>query len=186
MHITYETLMTLLCQKIKKNFFLKSYIPSSVKTWNESSIDIKRATSLNSLKSKLSDLYGSSTYHLFLAEDGNGAVNHSRMRMGLSALNAQRKRYKFIESSRCDHCCHKCENTQHYLLLCPAFAALRQAMVGEMDRCIPQVVQPYLNNAIKPLEFSKLLLYGTKEKQIDSVLFGIALLLSCIILFIFI
>ena len=58
----------------KKNYFLKSFIPSSIKAWNEASDDIKRATSLNSVKAKLSDLYGSTTYHLFLCEDGNGLL----------------------------------------------------------------------------------------------------------------
>ena len=32
----------------RKNYFLKSYIPSSIRAWNESPLDIKRATSLKS------------------------------------------------------------------------------------------------------------------------------------------
>ena len=78
------------------------------------------------------------TYHLFLSEGDNGAVNHSRMRKNLSALNAQRKKYNFIQNSKCDYCNHKCETPKHSFLHCSAFAAHRQVMLKEMDRCTPK------------------------------------------------
>ena len=137
---------------------------------------MKRALSLQTLKAKLSDLYGSSTYHLFLAEDGHGAVNHSRIRMGLSALNAQRKRYNFIESSKCNFCNHKCENPKHFFLYCPAFQTQRQVMLGEMDRHIPGAVQPYLNYLDRKqlaLEFCSIIITGTGNSETDMHLFKI-------------
>ena len=110
---------------------------------------------------------------MYLAEDGNGAVNHSRMRMGLSALNAHRKRYNFIDSSRCDFCGHRCENPVHFFLSCPTFAAQRQVMMDGMGVRVPAVVQPYHNNQIGSLQFSKVLLYGTREHETDVKLFKI-------------
>ena len=53
--------------KSRKNYF----IPSAIKVWNVTKIDVRRAVSLQSLKSKLSDLYRSNSYHLYLTEDGN-------------------------------------------------------------------------------------------------------------------
>ena len=163
--------------KSNKNYFLKSYIPSSIKTWNESAIDIKRATSLLNIKSKLSDLYGSSTYHLFLAEDGNGAVNHSRIRMGLSGLNAQRRKYNFIDSSKCNYCNSKTEHAKHFLLFCPSFAALRHDMLYEMEAKVPQTVQPYIpnyqNSNNLATQFCNLLIFGTTNINIDKHIFEI-------------
>ena len=160
--------------KSRKNYFLKSYIPSSIRAWNESSLDIKRATSLNSLKAKLADLYGSTTYYLFLSEDGNGAVNHSRMRMGLSALNAHRKRYNFIPSSSCDFCNYRIENVRHFLLYCPAFAAQRQVMMDEIMGMGLESVQAllnYLNTPRLASDLVRVLLRGSGEEQCDEILF---------------
>ena len=162
--------------KSKKNYFLKSYIPSTIKIWNDSSLDIKRASSLTSLKSKLSDLYGSTTYHLYLSEDGNGAVNHSRIRMGLSGLNAQRRKYNFIDSSKCDNCNDKSETPKHYFLFCSAFAAQRRDMLYEMEATIPQTVQPYMQYLLNKKmsdNFTNILIYGTKNVDTDSLLFKI-------------
>ena len=68
--------------KTTKNYCLKSFISTSIKEWNDTDIDVRTANSLHSLKAKLKDIHGSSSYHLYLAEDGNGAVQHSRIRMG--------------------------------------------------------------------------------------------------------
>ena len=84
----------------KKNYFLKSFIPSSIKAWNESSLCIRQSVSIETLKVNLEDKYGNTSYSLFLAHEGKGAINHSRIRMGLSGLNAQRKKYHFIADSK--------------------------------------------------------------------------------------
>ena len=90
-------------------------------------------------------MYGSRIYHLFPAEDDNGASNHSRIKMDLSALNAQGKRYNFITDSKCNFCNHKTENAKHVLLFRSDFAVHRQVMMDEMERLGPQTRQLYLN-----------------------------------------
>ena len=42
------------------------------------------------------------------------SVHHGRMRMGLSALNAQRKQYNFINYNNCPLCGNKPEDTIHF------------------------------------------------------------------------
>ncbi len=162
--------------KSKKNYFLKSFIPSAIKAWNDTTLDLKRATSLQNLKAKLSDLYKSTTYHLFLNSDGHGAINHSRLRMGLSALNAHRRRYNFINYSNCSYCDHKQENAKHFLLYCPAFAVQRNMMLEDLRERVLQSVLPYIQYLENPklsLPFSKLLLTGTGKCNIDVKLFEI-------------
>ena len=105
-------------------------------------------------------------------------ITNSRIRIDLSALNAQRKRYNFIESSKCNYCNHRCENPKHFFLYCPAFAAQRQVMLDDMDRQVPQVAQPYtnffpLNNTKQATVFYKVLLFGTGEKVNDNRIFKI-------------
>ncbi len=151
-----------------KKYDLKSYIPSAIKMWNDTRIDIRRAISLQSLKSKLRDLYRSTSYHLYLAEDGNGAVNHSRIRMGLSGLNAQRRKYKFIQNSTCSFCNHKREDPKHFFLICPAFAAHRQQMLDDLVRDVPGTVQPLLN---APVRLTRILIVGTGRVDVDKILF---------------
>ena len=56
---------------------------------------------------------------------GQGFINLSHMRMGLSALNYQRYCYRFIVSPSCDLCNAKQESIVHYLLVCPYYAAHR-------------------------------------------------------------
>ncbi len=47
---------------MKKNkYFFKSFIPSAIKAWNDTTLDLKRATSLQNMKAKLSNLYKSTT-----------------------------------------------------------------------------------------------------------------------------
>jgi hypothetical protein len=160
--------------RTKKNYYLKSYIPSAIKVWNDTRIDIRRALSLQSLKSKLSDLYGSTSYHLYLSEDGNGAVNHSRIRMGLSGLNAHRKKYNFIPQGACSYCNHKTEDPKHYLLKCPAFAVHRQRMLDDLVRDVPDTVQSFVNYTIHNnlvRGFADMLIRGTGTVEIDKIIF---------------
>jgi len=152
--------------KSKKNYFLKSYIPSAIKVWNDTRIDVRRALSLQSLKA--------SSYHLYLAEYGNGAVNHSRIRMGLSGLNAHRKKYNFILNSVCPFCNYRREDAKHFLLICPTFAAPRQQMLDDLARDIPDTVHIYINYPNQnnlAQGFQKLLISGTKNINIDKMLF---------------
>ena len=133
----------------KKNYFLKSFIPSSIKMWNDTAFDIRRALSLQSLKSKLSDLYSSSSYHLFLAEDGKGAVNHSRIRMGLSGLNGQRKKYNFIKEGNCSSCNYKHEDPSHYFISCPTYAAHRRQLMHDLVQDLPDMFEKLVTNIEK-------------------------------------
>ena len=162
--------------KSKKNYFLKSFIPSSTRAWNEADLDIKRSTSLQSLKNKLKQIYENKSYYLYLIKDGYGALNHSRIRMGLSALNAQRKRYNFIDNSRCNYCNYKCENEEHFFFHCPAFAAQRQTMVDDLERIVPQVILPFNNyNISKKVsrEFCRIITKGSGIISNDTHMFDI-------------
>ena len=160
--------------KSKKNYFLKSFIPSSIKIWNDSNADIRQSANLTSLKDKLLSVYGNKSYSMFLFGDGRGAVNHSRIRMGLSALNAHRKKYHFIAEGKCDQCNFRSENTEHFFLFCPAYAAQRQQLFRELRRNVPDTIEPLMEfstNRRKANELTLILVSGSGDQIVDTQIF---------------
>ena len=165
----------------KKNYFLKSFIPSSIKIWNETSLNIRQTVSLDALKLKLKSIYGNTSYSLYLSHDGKGAIHHSRIRMGLSALKSHRKKYHFIADATCDLCNAKTEDPRHFLLFCPAYAAQRNLMLQELTHGVPNAMQPFLNyaqNSRVSKDLVHIMITGTGNISDDSKIFPIVQ--SCI------
>ena len=71
-------------------------------------------------------------YSLFASK---AAINHARLRMGLSALNAQRSNYNLIDFRTCQ-CGSPSEDLTHYFFSCPLYAAQRQNLLGELEDII--------------------------------------------------
>ena len=162
--------------KSKKNYFLKSFIPSSIKTWNEANMEIRQAASYDALKAKLKNIYAKKSPCLFLRGDTKESINHSRMRMGLSALKAQRKKYHFIADSICDSCNARCETPDHFFLHCPTFVAQRQEILQELLNKVPSIRDLLLNyNQTRKLsnQLTQIFLFGTGKDNFDTVIFQI-------------
>ena len=88
--------------KIKKNYLLKSFLPSTVKNWNSLGKGIKEIKDLEAFKQSIHPLYlGGTCYKPYLFGYTKEYINLSRIRMGLSGLNAHRKHYHFINFSTC-------------------------------------------------------------------------------------
>jgi len=95
------------------------------------------------------------------------------MRMGLSGLNAHRKRYHFIENSNCPNCRSRVEDPVHFLLECPAYAAHRVDMMADLQNIIPNQrdLLRALASKTKRKELNKILLTGTMIEIIDIKIF---------------
>ena len=61
--------------------------------------------------------------------DGKSAINHTRLRLGLSGLNGQRNLFNFIDYSTCPKCGYEAEDSEHFFLFCPSYAAPREAIL---------------------------------------------------------
>jgi hypothetical protein len=68
----------------KKNYYRKSFITSAIKSWNELDLQLRKSSSYDSFKSTLKKVAGNFSYNMYLFRDCSGAINHSRIRMGLS------------------------------------------------------------------------------------------------------
>ena len=90
--------------------------------------------------------------------------------MGLSALNAHRKKYTFIPNGICSLCNSKSEDVKHFFLQCPAYAAQRQRLLHDMSSLLPDKMQPLLPNPSSRFckDLIEIILYGTKIYEKDK------------------
>ena len=160
---------------IRNNSLLKSFIPSSIKLWNKLDINIRKKTNLNTFKTALKKkLFPKPFYKPHLLGFGRGFTNLNRLRLGLSGLNAHRKKYHFINFSRCPRCNHRIEDTTHFLLVCPSHAAHRADMIAELSQLMPSLQRLFVNNTSKnKKELTKILISGTGDVTKDIEIFRI-------------
>ena len=67
------------------NPFKNSFFPCTIKTWNSLSVELKNATTLNIFRLELSKGLIPCKSKLFSEFYGKASINHTRMRLGLSA-----------------------------------------------------------------------------------------------------
>ena len=146
--------------------FRKSFLPSSIKAWNNLDEALKSIHTPNCFKNRLKDKYFAKTNKLLLYGSNHGSINQARMRMGLSGLNKQRRKYHFILHSNCPVCGNRNEDVTHYFLHCQHYAALRE----DLYRGIANVLAPNVNpNLIVPQNkqdckyFIQIILHGSND-----------------------
>ncbi len=106
--------------KTRTETFKKSFIPSSIKTWN--SLDPQERT-INYAKS----LSRSKPNILFYDGSRDVNVKHSQLRMKCSKLNFHLFLLHVVDSPACS-CGFNTEDSKHYLLNCPLYNVERQNM----------------------------------------------------------
>ena len=159
----------------KKNYFLKSFLPSTIKLWNELPKDLKMAKTLDAFKVKLSShlkMFHSYKPHIYSPNKNFDYI--ARLRMGLSGLNAHRKKYHFIQHADCLFCSHKKEDTIHFLLECPRHTVARTAMLSSLTNFLPTQYRNLINSDTKgkKKEFCNILTFGTlRNEEVDIKIF---------------
>ena len=94
--------------------------------------------------------------------------------MGLSGLNSHRKKYHFIDDSKCPNCACKTETPIHFFLFCPKNAALTLQLIQDICTAAPTQIEPYLNYATNKKSAEKILsviLLGVGNIEIDKAIF---------------
>ena len=160
--------------KISKNYFLKSFIPSSIRLWNGLETIVKSILDLEEFKKAIKQMYTPNTlYKPYLWGYTKEFINLSRLRMGLSGLNAHRKRYHFIDYSTCPKCHAKKEDSIHYLLQCPAYAVQRAELITSLQQLLPEVL---FTNASRrsQIDLVNKIISGINQEGIDLQIFETA------------
>jgi hypothetical protein len=111
--------MNITTPPIRTSTYQSSFFPQTITDWNGLDMSIRGLESINTFKDKLKNVLGVKPNHLFHHFPSKAAVNHTRMRLGLSGLAAQRFEYKHIENPKCLLCNAPSEDLIHYFLLCP-------------------------------------------------------------------
>jgi hypothetical protein len=109
----------------KTTTYQKSFFPASVKNWNELNKQMRETKTIDTFKDNLKKSSGYNNNKLFNHFSNKAAVNHTRMRLGLSALASHRCDYKHIDNPKCTKCNAKEEDPLHFFLICPSYAAHR-------------------------------------------------------------
>jgi hypothetical protein len=110
-----------------------SLIPSTTRMWNALPDTTKLLPTLPAFKYHLKKKYNKYTpfHRKCIGKVGNWLT---RIRLGLSALNAQRSAYHLIDQPLCPTCSLHPENAIHYFTHCPTYALARYTFYERLER----------------------------------------------------
>lgn len=111
--------------------YSNSFLPRTIRDWNNLDDSIKDANTFESFKSRLKRLNPFSRNKLYFHFDNPQNVNHTRMRLGLSGLNAHLNKIGIHQDGLCTYCNEE-ENVTHYFLKCRMYNVHRQELVEEL------------------------------------------------------
>ena len=96
--------------------------------------------------------------------------------MGLSGLNAHRKKYHFIENSICPNCHFNHENEIHFFLHCANYAVQRMVMMTQLQALFPNKNPQFWVPTTKKQQEDLVLLMtkGCGNEDVDTQIFNIA------------
>jgi hypothetical protein len=109
----------------KKAGYFNSFMPSAIRAWNSLDENIRSRTSIDCFKYHLKKKRGRKKNKLYPRFNGSWAVNHTRMRLGLSGLMAQRHDYNHVPRPTCEYCGARKDDAMHYLLQCRVYNQMR-------------------------------------------------------------
>jgi hypothetical protein len=153
----------------RRTGYINSFMPSSVRLWNALDRDIRTRNSLDSFKYHLKKVKFKNKNKLYPRFNGNMAVNHTRIRMGLSGLKSQRHDYNHVPRPTCDFCGAKKEDPMHYFMQCRAFATMRvKLMVDILELYRTNNIVLDLTRTLKKKELIKNLLCGDSRLEMGE------------------
>ena len=126
----------------KTTTYQNSFFPKSIKDWNEQTTKDREIGTINTYRDhhkKNSGFKVNVLYHLYSSK---AAINHTRIRLGLSGLASQRFDYKHITDPKCIRCNAKSESPAHFFLTCPSYSVQRADFIRE-------ICQIFQNNNIE-------------------------------------
>ena len=124
--------MNITTPQMRTTTYQQSYFPKSIKDWNELEMTARACPSIESFKEYHKKRSGFRVNPLFRKYSSKAAINHTRIRLGLSGLSSQRHDYNHIDNPKCLTCNAKCEDPAHYFLLCPSYEAARADFLEDL------------------------------------------------------
>ena len=150
---------------------MKSFYPKTIREWSNLSLETKVSESLHIFKEKLKRLFGhNKNKKLYAHGHGLPAVNHCRMRLGLSHLRNHLSNYTIIQSKFCDNpnCDLISETSSHFLLFSPRYGPERHKVLSEISTIIFPGTNYNTVIAIMPGYLCNILLQGSEDLCLDA------------------
>ena len=108
----------------KQTFFYNSFLPSTIRAWNELDDEIKAAPSVASFKFRLNrNLTKPPKYYNSGTRQGQILHVHARLRMQCSSLNADLYRKNIVPSPSCT--CGEFESAYRFFFKCTNYSLAR-------------------------------------------------------------
>lgn len=121
----------------RTQLYYKSFLPSSIRSWNELAPDIKDSSSIQSFKYQLNkNLTKPPKYYYY--GDRFLQIQHTRLRTNCSILNEHLFSKNIISDPYC--ACGAIESTKHFFFECQRYNRIRTVMLTTLARyCVPNV-----------------------------------------------
>jgi hypothetical protein len=117
----------------RRTDYFNSFFPSTIRLWNKLDRTIKHRDSLDSFKYHMKKAKCRKKKKLYSRFNGTGAINHTRMRLGLSGLQSQRHDYNHVPRPTCNHCGARREDELHFFLQCRVFTPMRVTLLNDIN-----------------------------------------------------
>ena len=149
----------------RSNYYHNSFLPSTVREWNNLPLDTRNSESLNSFKRKL-NLGVSYAPKYYFTGNRKLQILHTRLRTKCSALNHDLFLKNITDSPLCQ--CGGIENAEHYFLSCPLYINQRYDLTNS--------ISAYSNVSLQTILYGNNLLtchantaiFGAVEKYIND------------------
>ncbi|CAC5398420.1 unnamed protein product [Mytilus coruscus] len=106
--------------------YYNSFLLATIRDWNSLSAELMSATSLASFKRLLKKNLNLCSKKIYSRGHGYEKKIHTRLRLGLSALNDHLYKYNLTLNRFCDFCPgNRIESTEHYLIHCARYTNYR-------------------------------------------------------------
>jgi hypothetical protein len=124
--------MNITTPQVRTTTYQSSFFPKSINEWNNLELVARQSVSISAFKEYYKKKSGCKPNKLFSKYSTRAAINHTRIRLGLSGLASQRHDYNHIDNPECIKCRATCEDPIHYFLLCPNYEIARADFLEEI------------------------------------------------------
>ena len=122
--------------------YYKSFLPSTLRSWNSLDENIKQSPTLSSFKRNISSSNNNvPPYYETTQLSRKSQILHTRLRLECSSLNHHLFKKNLIVNPSC--ACGQVETSSHFFLKCPLYANLRQRYFSDLHR--PLTISCLLN-----------------------------------------
>ena len=144
-----------------------------MKTWTAIGDELQQCQSLAIFKQKIQNLVRPPGNSIYGIHDNIGIKYIFQLRVGLSPLKSHKRKHDFLDtpSDRCD-CNLAPEDTYHFILECPLYAAQRQELIVSISTILGPGLQFLVNDSATYLHgHSDLNFTNNKELLLSTITF---------------